>query len=474
MQSQIDLNNSFAGINRTDLDHVADALSAQKIDFGDIYLQRATSSSLSLEEQAVKHSAYSSSSGCGIRAVCQDKTGFAYTHNFDVKNMLQAAKKAGEIRKHIQADNLRQPVYSDSARLDLYPAQQEPADAAARAALLHELDAYARAREPRIIDCTVQIVDSHEDICVLDTHGNFATDARPLLRIGINVIVAHHGRRESGHAGIGGRSPFSHIQKQSLTAMVDDAIGEARINLEAHPAPAGSMPVVLGSGWPGILLHEAVGHGLEADFNRKQSSVFSNRVGEQVASKLCTVIDNGTLANRRGSLQVDDEGVPSQETILIENGVLRGYMQDKLSARLMKQAPTGNGRRESFSHLPMPRMTNTYMLGGPHHKDEIIASIDKGLYAVNFLGGQVDITSGNFTFSASQAWLIENGKLTKPVKGATLTGNGPNVMQHVSMVANDLAFDPGIGTCGKNGQSVPVGVGLPTIKIDKVVVGGTA
>jgi TldD protein len=347
-------------------------------------------------------------------------------------------------------------------------------EAAEKVDLLRQVDAYARSRDPRVREVVVSLAATWETILIAATDGTLAADVRPLVRLNVNVIAEQHGRREQGSDGGGGRFAYSElIENGAWRRMADEAVRQALVNLEATPAPAGTMTVVLGPGWPGVLLHEAVGHGLEGDFNRKGTSAFSGRIGERVASECVTVVDDGTLERRRGSLTVDDEGTPTQQNVLIEKGVLRCYMQDKLNAGLMNTPATGNGRRESFAHLPMPRMTNTFMLAGEHDPKEIIASVDKGLYAVNFAGGQVDITSGRFVFSASEAYLIENGRITRPVRGATLIGNGPEVMNRVSMVGNDLKLDAGIGVCGKDGQSVPVGVGQPTLRIDGLTVGGT-
>jgi TldD protein len=340
--------------------------------------------------------------------------------------------------------------------------------------LMRRLDAEARRQDPRITQVMVSLAGTRKVMLVAGSDGSMSGDVRPLVRVTVTAIAESGGRREQGRAGGGGRVAYGWLlDDDRALGYAREAARQAIVNLEAEAAPAGTMTVVLGPGWPGVLLHEAVGHGLEGDFNRKGSSAFSGRIGEQVASELCTVVDDGTLPDRRGSLNVDDEGTPTQRTVLIEDGILRGYMQDALNARLMGAAPTGNGRRQSFAHIPMPRMTNTYMLAGPHDSAEIIASVDQGLYAVNFGGGQVDITSGKFVFSASEAYLIENGKVTRPVKGATLIGNGPEVLTRVSMVGNDLALDDGIGTCGKEGQGVPVGVGQPTLRVDGLTVGGT-
>ncbi|NNC97601.1 MAG: metalloprotease TldD, partial [Gammaproteobacteria bacterium] len=344
-----------------------------------------------------------------------------------------------------------------------------------KVALLQKIDQLARAKDSRVQQVNATLAGSYEVVMVNNAAGEWVVDVRPLIRCNVSVIVEQNGRRESGYAGGGGRYSYTDLIDQNLPQeFVDKAVHQALVNLESIPAPAGSMTVVLGNGWPGVLLHEAIGHGLEGDFNRKGSSAFSGRVGEQVASSLCTIVDDGTIQGRRGSLSMDDEGQQTQCTTLIENGILKGYMQDRMNARLMDVAPTGNGRRESYAHLPMPRMTNTYMLAGESDPQEIIESVKDGIYAVNFGGGQVDITSGKFVFSANEAYLIENGKVTAPVKGATLIGNGPDALTRVSMVGNDLELDTGVGVCGKEGQSVPVGVGQPTLKIDGLTVGGTA
>jgi TldD protein len=347
-------------------------------------------------------------------------------------------------------------------------------DSTAKVQLLERLEKQARAKDPRVVQVMAGLASEYDVVMVARADGTLAADVRPLVRLSLSVIVEQNGRRESGSAGGGGRFGLAHFDAACLTRYVDEAVGSALTNLEAHPAPAGEMTVVLGSGWPGILLHEAIGHGLEGDFNRKGSSAFSGKIGQRVAAKGVTVLDDGTIADRRGSLNVDDEGHASQKNVLIEDGILVGYIQDSMNARLMGVAPTGNGRRESYAHVPMPRMTNTYMLAGDKAPEEIVASSKKGLYATNFGGGQVDITSGKFVFSASQAFWVENGKIQYPVKGATLVGNGPDALTRVSMIGNDMALDPGVGTCGKEGQSVPVGVGQPTLRIDGLTVGGTA
>ena len=427
-----------------------------------------------LEDGLVRNGTHAVEQGVGIRAISGEKTGFAYADEIVMPSLLQASGAARAIarsgkRGSVQAWQRREPKA-------LYMADDPMTtlEAAEKVDLLRQVDAYARSRDPRVREVVVSLAATWETILVAATDGTLAADVRPLVRLNVNVIAEQHGRREQGSDGGGGRFAYSElIENGAWRRMADEAVRQALVNLEATPAPAGTMTVVLGPGWPGVLLHEAVGHGLEGDFNRKGTSAFSGRIGERVASECVTVVDDGTLERRRGSLTVDDEGTPTQQNVLIEKGVLRCYMQDKLNAGLMNTPATGNGRRESFAHLPMPRMTNTFMLAGEHDPKEIIASVDKGLYAVNFAGGQVDITSGRFVFSASEAYLIENGRITRPVRGATLIGNGPEVMNRVSMVGNDLKLDAGIGVCGKDGQSVPVGVGQPTLRIDGLTVGGT-
>ncbi|MFC1740893.1 metalloprotease TldD [Pseudomonadota bacterium] len=422
----------------------------------------------------VRSGTHSAEQGVGIRAISGEKTGFAYADEIILPSLLKASGAARAIARQgsqgsVQAWKRRQSP-------PLYGSQDPMAEmgAAEKVDLLRQVDAYARSRDPRVSQVIVSLAATHETILVAATDGTLAADIRPLVRLNVSVIAEQGGRREQGSDGGGGRFSYKQLlENDAWRSMAGEAVRQALVNLEAEAAPAGTMTVVLGPGWPGVLLHEAVGHGLEGDFNRKGTSAYSGRLGEKVASEGVTVVDDGTLEQRRGSLSVDDEGTATQHNVLIENGVLRTYMQDKLNAGLMKTAPTGNGRRESFAHLPMPRMTNTFMLAGDYPPEEIIASVDRGLYAVNFAGGQVDITSGRFVFSASEAYLIENGKITRPVKGATLIGNGPDVMNRVSMVGNDLKLDAGIGVCGKDGQSVPVGVGQPTLRIDGLTIGGT-
>ena len=446
-----------------------------KLDYADVYLQYTRSEGWSLEEGLVKSGSFDIEQGFGIRAVQGEKTAFAYSDEISEMALLEAADtvrsiaRAGHGSARVPADTRR------SAARVLYGATDPlgALDSNAKVALLQKVDRLARAKDPRVVQVMASLGGEHDVMLVLRSDGLLAADVRPLVRLSVNVIVEQNGRRESGSSGGGGRYSLGYFDDALIEQYVDEAVNTALVNLESRPAPAGEMSVVLGPGWPGVLLHEAVGHGLEGDFNRKGSSAFSGRMGQRVAAKGVTVLDDGTLPDRRGSLNVDDEGNPTQRNVLIEDGILVGYMQDLLNARLMGRAPTGNGRRESYAHVPMPRMTNTYMLAGDRDPAEILASIDRGLYAVNFGGGQVDITSGKFVFSASVAWWVEKGKPLYPVKGATLIGNGPDALTRVSMIGNDLRLDSGVGTCGKEGQSVPVGVGQPTLRIDGVTVGGT-
>lgn len=463
-----------AGLVLRDLDRVMGALVGSRVEDADLYLQQSRYESWTLEDGIVKEGSYSIDQGAGLRAVAGEKTGFAYTDEIALPSLLEAAKNARAIARSGQPGRwssghgaVRQPVYRP---IDPLPSLSEEQ----KIELLRRLDAEARRLDPRVEQVIVSLAGGSSTVLVLGRDGYLHGDVRPLVRMNVSVIVQEKGRREQGSAGGGARSDYGYFSHEDrASGYVREAVRQALVNLEATESPAGTMTVVLGSGWPGVLLHEAIGHGLEGDFNRKGTSAFSGRIGENVASPLCTVVDDGTLPERRGSLTIDDEGTPSQRTVLIENGILKGYMQDKLNARLMGAAPTGNGRRESYAYLPMPRMTNTYMLAGPHSPDEIIRSVSHGLYAKNFSGGQVDITSGKFVFSASEAYVIENGRLARPVKGATLIGNGPDVLTRVSMVGIDLELDSGVGTCGKDGQSVPVGVGQPTLRVDGLTVGGT-
>ena len=466
-----------AGLDEQALhDVLARIVSGHAVDAADLYFETSRYESLSLEDGIVKDGSYSIDRGVGVRAISGEKTGFAYADECHLAALNGAATSARAIAAAGQSARV-QAWRTQASAPSLYvpDAPFDSMSEADKVALLQRIDAEARAADPRVTQVMCSMAGSHQVILVAATDGTLAADVRPMVRVSVSVVVEHNGRREQGSSGGGGRVGYGYfIEQDRALGYAREAVRQALVNLEARDAPAGTMQVVLGPGWPGVLLHEAVGHGLEGDFNRKGVSAFSGRVGQKVASEHCTVVDDGTLLNRRGSLNVDDEGTPSQNTVLIENGILKGYMQDKMNARLMGVAPTGNGRRESYAHLPMPRMTNTYMLPGQHAPEEIIKSVKKGLYAVNFGGGQVDITSGKFVFSASEAYMIEDGKVTYPVKGATLIGNGPEVMTRVSKVGNDLRLDDGVGTCGKEGQSVPVGVGQPTMLIDGLTVGGTS
>lgn len=465
-----------AGLDESHLLSGLGRLMGNSIDAGDLYFQYSQFESWVLEDGIVKEGNYSLEQGVGVRAISGEKQGFAYSDEIVLPALLEAASTARSIARSggegvVQAWKMRGPDRPLYRPVD----PRRTLEDAAKVDLLRRIDTYARQQDGRVHQVIASLAGTFDVVLIAASDGTLAADVRPLVRLNVTVLVEQDGRREQGSAGTGGRFGYEgFVSGHQGEELAREAVRQALVNLEAVDAPAGTMPVVLGPGWPGVLLHEAVGHGLEGDFNRKGTSAFSGRVGERVASPLCTVVDDGTLADRRGSLTVDDEGMPAERTVLIENGVLRGYMQDKLNARLMGVPSTGNGRRESYAHLPMPRMTNTYMLGGDHAPEEIIASVDRGLYAVNFGGGQVDITSGKFVFSVSEGYLIENGRVGRPVKGATLIGMGPEVMTRVSMIGNDLALDPGIGTCGKDGQSVPVGVGQPTLKIDAITVGGTS
>jgi TldD protein len=463
-----------AGLDEDRVANVLGDVMGHAVDYADVYFQLTREESWSMEDSIVKDGAHSIDHGVGVRALSGEKAGFAYSDEVVLPALLEAAHAARAIARSGGSGALQ--AWHSPGRRALYP-PMDPVDSLGdtdKVKLLEAIDREARALDPRIGQVMASLAASHETMLVLASDGTLAADVRPLVRLNVSVIIEHEGRREQGYAGGGGRFAYGEfLASGRWRELVREAVRTARVNLEAVPAPAGTMTVVLGSGWPGVLLHEAVGHGLEGDFNRKGTSAFSGRMGQRVAAPGVTIVDDGTLASRRGSLNVDDEGTPTQCTTLIEDGVLKGYLQDKLNARLMGVAPTGNGRRESFAHLTMPRMTNTYMLPGAHDPGEIIASVQKGLYCRNFGGGQVDITSGKFVFSASEAYLIENGKLGAPVKGATLIGNGPDVMTRVSMVGNDLRLDDGVGTCGKEGQDVPVGVGQPTLRVDGLTVGGT-
>ncbi len=464
-----------SGLQSSDIERVMSRLLSVPVDGADIYFQASHFESWVMEGGILKEGSHNIDQGAGVRAISGEKTGFAYSDQIELNALLNAAENVKAIVRQGQSRNAGLtrtagwPQYYSSVNPLKSLADQEKVD------LLRRVDSATRQLDSRIEEVIISLVGAHDTVLVAGMDGSLAADIRPMVRMNVSVIVADNGRRERGSMGGGGRTDYScFIEQDTALEYGREAVRQALVNLEAVDAPAGNMTVVLGSGWPGILLHEAIGHGLEGDFNRKGTSAFSGRVGERVASDLCTVVDDGTLPGRRGSLSIDDEGTPSENTVLIENGILKGYMQDTMNARLMGVKSTGNGRRESYAHLPLPRMTNTYMLPGPHNPDEIIQSVEKGLYAKNFGGGQVDITSGKFVFSASEAYLIENGKITQPVKGATLIGNGPDVLTKVSMVGTDLELDSGVGTCGKDGQSVPVGVGQPTLKIDSLTVGGTS
>jgi TldD protein len=458
-----------------DLSRTFGQILKNQVDYADLYFQYSRSEAWSLDEGIVKSGSFNIDQGVGVRALSGEKTAFAYSDDISMRALGDAANAVRAIAAAGQSGSLPALRATKAAR-SLYvphdPIASLPADAKVR--LLERLEGYARAIDPRVVQVMASLAGEYEVILVAGSDGRLAADIRPLVRCSVSVIVEENGKREQGGAGGGGRFDFAYFDDEVLQRYAKEAVHQAVVNLHAEPAPAGQMTVVLGSGWPGILLHEAVGHGLEGDFNRKGSSAFSGRIGQRVAAKGVTVIDDGTIADRRGSLNFDDEGNPTQRNVLIEDGILKGYMQDSLNARLMGVAPTGNGRRESFAHLPLPRMTNTMMLAGEHDPQEIIQSVKKGIYAANFGGGQVDITSGKFVFSMSEAYLIEDGKVTRPIKGATLIGNGPDALTRISMIGNDLALDPGVGTCGKDGQSVPVGVGQPTLRIDGLTVGGTA
>ncbi|MFC3607846.1 metalloprotease TldD [Stutzerimonas tarimensis] len=465
---------SPGGLGLDDLPGLLAELAGPGIDAADLYFQDQMSESWVLEDGIVKEGGFHLEQGVGVRALSGEKTGFAYSNAITSEALRQAAQAARSIARSGQQGQVALPRRAAFSELYERGNPLDDLDRGAKVALLKRVDEATRALDPRIKQVTVSLAGVWDHVLVAAMDGSLAADIRPLVRFNVSVIVEQNGRRERGGQGGGGRTGYRYfLEEDRVMGYAREAVRQALVNLEAVPAPAGSMEVVLGPGWSGVLLHEAVGHGLEGDFNRKGSSAYSGRVGQKVASSLCTIVDDGTLADRRGSLSVDDEGTPTQCTTLIENGVLKGYIQDKLNARLMGVAATGNGRRESYAHLPMPRMTNTYMLAGQSDPQEIIGSVKKGIYCASLGGGQVDITSGKFVFSTSEAYLIEDGRITRPVKGATLIGNGPEVMNRVSMVGNDLALDNGVGTCGKDGQSVPVGVGQPTLKIDAITVGGT-
>lgn len=468
-------------IDQSMLMDTLDSIFQRKIDLADLYFQSSSHESWMLEDGIVKEGSFNLERGVGVRAISGEKTGFAYSDDISPAALNKAADAAKAIANAEKSARVQvftgKKMQQSSA---LYQALDPLASLTQeqKITLLHEVEAHARAVDKRVKQVIVSLSGVYEKILVAASDGTYATDIRPLVRLNCSVLVEENGKRERASAGGGARTDYSYFfelenNKPRYLAYAEEAVRQALVNLVAIDSPAGLLPVVLGAGWPGVLLHEAVGHGLEGDFNRKGSSAFSGKVGQQVTSELCTIVDDGTMANRRGSVSIDDEGTPGQYNVLIEKGVLKGYMQDKHNAGLMGVKPTGNGRRESYAHLPMPRMTNTYMLAGEHKPEDIIKSVKKGIYAPNFAGGQVDITSGKFVFTSSEAYLIENGEITSPIKGATLIGSGPEAMQKVSMVGNDLKLDAGVGVCGKDGQSVPVGVGQPTLKIDEMTVGGT-
>jgi TldD protein len=464
-----------AGLDERILNTTLGSMMQGGVDYADLYFQVSRQESWTVEDGVIREGSFSLDQGVGVRAVSGEKTGFAYSDELVLPALQQAASAARAIARAGESKALQ--AWRRDAPPSMYPLTDPTSSISdqQKTAMLATLEQATRELDPRIEQVIISLSSSHELVLVAASDGTFAADARPLVRLNVSVILEQNGRREQGYAGGGARNDLNYFFAGEIPLQyAREAVRQAAVQMDAVAAPAGTMPVVLGPGWPGILLHEAVGHGLEGDFNRKGTSAFSGRVGQRVASPECTIVDDGTIPNRRGSLAIDDEGTPGQYNVLVENGILRGYMQDKLNARLMGVAPTGNGRRESFAHMPMPRMTNTYMLAGPHVPEEIIASVSNGLYAPNFGGGQVDITSGKFVFSASEAYLIENGKITRPVKGAMLIGDGPEALRRISMIGNNLELDSGVGTCGKEGQSVPVGVGQPTLKIDEITVGGTA
>ncbi len=468
------------GLDEAALARALGEITSRGVDDADLYFQFTRSEGWSLEEGIVKTGSFSIDQGVGVRAVSGEKTAFAYSDDISEASLLDAARTVRSISGAGKDARVKTPSRKIATSRALYQGLDPIAtlDSSAKVKLLEKVEKLAKAKDPRIVQVMAGLASEYDVVMVARADGTLAADVRPLVRLSVTVIaeqqIAGKSRREVGSSGGGGRFGLAYFDEAQIGQYVDEAVQAALTNLEARPAPAGQMTVVLGSGWPGILLHEAIGHGLEGDFNRKGSSAFSGRIGQRVAAKGVTVLDDGTIADRRGSLNVDDEGNATQRNVLIEDGILKGYIQDSMNARLMKGKPTGNGRRESYAHVPMPRMTNTYMLGGDKDPGEIVASIKKGLYATNFAGGQVDITSGKFVFSASQAFWVENGKILYPVKGATIVGNGPDALTRVTMMGNDMQLDSGVGTCGKEGQSVPVGVGQPTLRIDGLTVGGTA
>ena len=465
------------GLGETAIAKALAMIGEHRVDDADLYFQTTRHEGWSLEEGIVKSGSFSIDQGVGVRAVAGEKTAFAYSDDLSEEALLDAARTVRTIAAAGQNRRVKLARTPRVATSRVLYAPTDPIatlDSTQKVALLERVEKLARSKDPRVVQVMAGLAAEYDVVLVARADGTRAADVRPLVRLSVTVIAEQDGRREVGSGGGGGRFGLGYFQAEQIEAYVNQAVNAALTNLDSRPAPAGEMTVVLGPGWPGVLLHEAVGHGLEGDFNRKGSSTFAGRIGQRVAARGVTVLDDGTLPDRRGSLNVDDEGHASQRNVLIEDGILKGYIQDSLNARLMGVKPTGNGRRESYAHLPMPRMTNTYMLAGQRPKDEIIASIKRGLYATNFGGGQVDITSGKFVFSASEAFWVENGRVLYPVKGATIIGNGPEAMTRVSMIGNDLQLDTGVGVCGKEGQSVPVGVGQPTLRIERLTVGGTA
>ncbi len=465
------------GIRSRDLEKILAAALGKKADYADLFFEYRRSEGISLEEGLVKNCSQSTANGVGVRVLAETKTGYAYTDDITIENLELAGRTAQYIAQNRESQALVAVGRAIAQAHNLYPIKVSVNDVALekKVALLYEIDKFARNLDGRVKNVFVSLASEYKIILIAASQGLVIGDIQPLTRLNVTCLVEENGNRQVGSFGGGGRVEFGFfVDAKGYERYAREAVRQAVLNLNAQDAPAGTMDVVLGPGWPGILLHEAIGHGLEGDFNRKKTSAFSDRIGQRVASELCTVVDDGTLPSRRGSINVDDEGTPTHRTVLIEKGILKGYLQDKLNAGLMKMPLTGNGRRESYAHIPMPRMTNTFMVAGESAPEDIIHTVKKGLYAVSFGGGQVDITNGKFVFSANEAYLIEDGKVTQPVKGATLIGNGPDVLTRVSMVGSDLKLDEGVGTCGKDGQSVPVGVGLPTIKIDGLTVGGTA
>ena len=476
LQTASDLLLTPFGLTESDLAKTLGVIAQHRVDDADLYFQYTRAEGWSLEEGIVKTGSFSIDQGVGVRAVAGEKTAFAYSDDISLASLTDAAQTVRAISSAAQTGRIKVPKRQLARGRKLYPGLDpiSTLDSTAKVQLLERVEKLARAKDPRVVQVMAGLASEYDVVLVARLDGTLAADVRPLVRVSVTVIAEQNGRREIGSYGGGGRFGLAYFDDELLSRYVDEAVSAALTNLESRPAPAGEMTVVLGPGWPGVLLHEAVGHGLEGDFNRKGSSAFTGRIGQRVAAKGVTVLDDGTIADRRGSLNVDDEGHATQKNVLIEDGILKGYIQDAMNARLMGVKPTGNGRRESYAHIPMPRMTNTYMLGGDRDPREIVASIKKGLYATNFGGGQVDITSGKFVFSASEAYWVENGKIQYPVKGATIVGSGPESLKKISMIGNDMALDSGVGTCGKEGQSVPVGVGQPTLRIDGLTVGGTA